>query len=264
MKAIIKRGVQRMWIKDGKTVIEEVEDSVAVEKALRIKINGKDALRLYCSPVMVRELVVGLLLTEEIIKGAWCAERMEISYGDEIVVNISSEVEPSMEGATITSGCVGGITFEKRERGYYISGESNISVNLEPKIPSQRLKELFNEFQLRSNLYRSTGCIHSAALSDGKVIIAFAEDIGRHNAIDKLIGYCILENIPLNGKMVLVSGRLSSEMITKCAKWSIPMVVSRTAPTTRALEIAQRTGMTVIGFMRGERFNVYTHPERIL
>jgi FdhD protein len=96
------------------------------------------------------------------------------------------------------------------------------------------------------------------------VIIAFAEDIGRHNAIDKLIGYCILENIPLNGKMVLVSGRLSSEMITKCAKWSIPMVVSRTAPTTRALEIAQRTGMTVIGFMRGERFNVYTHPERIL
>jgi FdhD protein len=155
MKAIIKRGVQRMWIKDGKTVIEEVEDSVAVEKALRIKINGKDALRLYCSPVMVRELVVGLLLTEEIIKGAWCAERMEISYGDEIVVNISSEVEPSMEGATITSGCVGGITFEKREREY-------ISVNLELKIPSQRLKELFNEFQLRSNLYRSTGCIHSA------------------------------------------------------------------------------------------------------
>ncbi len=256
MNAILKREVKKIRIKDGKTFIEEVEDPVAVEKALRITVNGRNALRLYCSPVMVRELVVGLLLTEDIIKGSWCAERMEILYGEEIVVNLTSEEDISLEGATITSGCVGGITFEKRQLRYIETPG--------PRIDPERLKALFNEFQLRSELYKSTGCIHSAAISDGRILIAFAEDIGRHNAIDKIIGYCILEDIALEGKVMFASGRLSSEMVTKCARWSIPIVVSRTAPTTRALEIAERAGMTVIGFMRADRFNIYTHPERLL
>ncbi len=256
MNGIIRRRVKKARLKEGKLFFEEVEDPVAVEKALTIQVNGRDLLRLYCSPVMVRELVVGLLLGEGIVKGSWCAERMEIVYGDEITVNVSSEEDISLEGATITSGCVGGVTFERKEIKS-VGGEKI-------RIEAQRLKELFNEFQLRSELYKSTGCIHSAALSDGKVLLAFAEDIGRHNAIDKIIGYCILEDIELEGKVMFASGRLSSEMVTKCARWSIPVVASRTAPTTRALEIAERTGMTVIGFMRADRFNVYTHPERIL
>lgn len=256
MNAILKRQIRRVRIKEGKVLFEDAEDPIAVEKALRIKVNGKNLLRLYCSPVMVRELVVGLLLTEELLKGSWCAERMEILYGDEIVVNLASEEEISIGGATITSGCGGGITFEKDRE--VIAGDPLL------KFDPERIKTLFNEFQLRSGLYKSTGCIHSAALSDGRILIAFAEDIGRHNAIDKIIGYCILEDIPLKGKVLFASGRLSSEMVTKCAKWSIPLVVSRTAPTTRALEIADRAGMTVIGFMRGDRFNIYTHPERLL
>lgn len=256
MNGIIRRKIKKVKIKDGKPFFEELEDPVAVEKALRLQVNGKDALRLYCTPVMVRELVVGILLTEDIVNASWCAERMEIVYGDEIVVNIISEAQLSMEGATITSGCVGGITFEKKvlkDVGY-----------TEMKIKAENLRTLFHEFQLRSDLYKSTGCIHSAALSDGKVLFAFAEDIGRHNAIDKIIGYCILEDIKPEGQIMFASGRLSSEMVAKCARWSIPVVVSRTAPTTRALEIAEKTGMTVVGFMRGDRFNIYTHPERIL
>jgi len=262
MNAIIKRKIKKAKIKDGRIYLEDVDDPVAVEKALRIKVNGKDTLRLYCSPVMVRELVVGMLLTEDIIKGSWCAERMEIIYGDELIVDVSTDDLPSseggisLEGATITSGCVGGITFERKEVRDVGSPEL--------KIESERLRVLFNEFQLRSDLYKSTGCIHSAALSDGRILIAFAEDIGRHNAIDKIIGFSILEDIPLEGKIIFASGRLSSEMVSKCARWSIPVVVSRTAPTTRALDIAEKAGMTVIGFMRGERFNIYTHPERIL
>ncbi|MCX7792975.1 MAG: formate dehydrogenase accessory sulfurtransferase FdhD [Thermodesulfovibrionales bacterium] len=256
MSGIIKRKVKKAKIKENTLHIEEVDDPIAVERALRIRVNGKDVLRLYCTPLMVRELVVGLLLGEDIIRGSWCAERMEILYGDEITVNVIAEEEPVLEGVTITSGCVGGLTFEKKELRHVGSQ----SLRLEPF----RLKELFNEFQLRSILYRSTGCIHSAALSDGKILLAFAEDIGRHNAIDKIIGYSILERIELEGKIIFASGRLSSEMITKCARWSVPVVVSRTAPTTRALDIAERTGMTVVGFMRADRFNVYTHPERIL
>lgn len=256
MNGIIKRKVRKLRLKESGLQVEVVEDQVAVEKALRIRVNGKDALRLYCTPLMVRELVVGLLLGEGIIKGSWCAERMEILYGEEIVVDVPSEGDIFIEGATVTSGCVGGVTFEKKE----IKPVGGESLRFDPR----RLRELFNEFQLRSTLYLSTGCIHSAALSDGKILIAFAEDIGRHNAIDKIIGYSVLENIELEGKVILASGRLSSEMITKCARWAIPVVISRTAPTTRAIEIAERAGMTVIGFMRADRFNVYTHPERIL
>ncbi len=260
MNATLKRKVKRVRLKEKDVIFEEMEDPVAVEKALRIKVNGRDLLRLYCTPLMVRELVVGLLLTEEIIKGSWCAERMEIVYGEEIVVDVVSELSGEVTAlggeVTITSGCAGGVTFEKKE----IRDVGYKDLRVRPEV----LKNLFNEFQMRSDLYKSTGCIHSAALSDGRILIAFAEDIGRHNAIDKVIGYAVLEDIKLGGKIMFASGRLSSEMISKCARWSIPLVVSRTAPTTRALDIAEKAGMTVVGFMRGDRFNIYTHPERIL
>jgi FdhD protein len=91
-----------------------------------------------------------------------------------------------------------------------------------------------------------------------------AEDIGRHNAVDKVVGYCLLEGIPMQDKIILVSGRLSSEIATKCARWDIPIVVSRAAPTALAVDIAEKRGITMVGFMRGKRLNIYTHPERII
>jgi FdhD protein len=109
-----------------------------------------------------------------------------------------------------------------------------------------------------------TGCIHSAAISDGQHILVVGEDIGRHNAVDKVTGYCFLEDIPLNDKIILVSGRLSSEMATKCSRWGIPIVVSRAAPTGLAIDIADKRGITMVGFMRGKRLNIYTNPHRIV
>jgi FdhD protein len=94
-------------------------------------------------------------------------------------------------------------------------------------------------------------------------MLCLAEDIGRHNAVDKVIGYALLEDIAFSGKIMLASGRLSSEIVSKCAKWGIPMVASRTSPTSLALEIAEKCGVTVAGFVRADRFNVYTSPERI-
>jgi FdhD protein len=94
--------------------------------------------------------------------------------------------------------------------------------------------------------------------------LCLAEDIGRHNAVDKVIGYCLLEGISFSDKIMLASGRLSSEIVSKCAKWSIPIVASRTAPTSLALEIAEKSGLTVVGFIRTDRLNVYTNPQRII
>jgi len=247
--------IKRHIFRNSGSLTEEREDLVGVEKRLRISVNGREVLSLYCTPLMVRELVVGMFMTEDIIKGGWCAERMTIEYNDDVMVDIPAEGEVSMEGGVITSGCIGGITFPKRLALQQI--DDSFSINAED------LKNLFREFQTASGLYKLTGCVHSAGLSDGKQIICLAEDIGRHNAVDKVIGYALLENIPFKGKIMLASGRLSSEIVSKCARWGIPMVASRTSPTSLALDIAEKSGVTVAGFIRADRFNIYTHPQRI-
>ncbi|HXX58736.1 MAG TPA: formate dehydrogenase accessory sulfurtransferase FdhD [Thermodesulfovibrionales bacterium] len=251
METIIRRKVCRHT--DGTSELSD--DSLALEKKVRISVNDREIISLYCTPLMIRELVVGLLMTEGIIQGNWCADRMGIEYGDEIRVNIPAEGEVSMEGKTVTSGCVGGITFDKKIESGPIHDAFTIN--------KADLKNIYGEFQRKSELYKITGCIHSAALSDGRSLICFAEDIGRHNAVDKVIGYAVLEHIPLSGKLLLASGRISSEIATKCSRWGIPLLVTRTAPTHLAVEIAERMHVTLVGFMRGNRFNVYTHPERI-
>jgi len=251
----MERAVRRRIRKHTDGSFEDVEDLIALEKKVRISVNGKEIIALYCTPHMVKELVVGLLMTEGIIRGNWCADRMSILFGEEILVDVPAEGEVVLEGKTVTSGCVGGVTFEKKIEAEVISDPFTID--------RSSLKYIFSDFQARSELYKLTGCIHSAALSDGKVILCFAEDIGRHNAVDKVIGYALLENIPFAGKIMLASGRISSEISSKCSRWGIPILATRTAPTNLAVEIAEKRGVTVVGFMRGNRFNVYTHPERI-
>jgi len=233
------------------------DDFIALESRLRVRINGKDAFSLYCSPIMIKELVVGFIMTEGIINGNWCMETVSISnIGDEIVADVSSTEEPDLSGSTITSGCAGGRTFMSKKALSRIEDQFSISAS--------KLSELYKRFQNISPLYRLTGCVHSAALSDGEEILCFAEDIGRHNAVDKVIGYALLEGLDFKGKIMLTSGRITSEVATKCLKWGIPILSSRAAPTELALRIATTGDMTLIGFIRGKRFNIYSAPQRIL
>lgn len=248
--------IKRIIRKNSGDEFEQVEDSIAIEQRLRILVNGKEILSMYCTPLMIRELVVGMLMSENIIKGSWCGEKMSIVYGEDIVVDVPSDSEVSTEGAVITSGCIGGITFPKRAALKKIEDPFTIK--------AARLKDLFRDFQKMSGLHHLTGCIHTAGLCDSESVVCIAEDIGRHNAVDKVIGYALLEEIPFRGKMVLASGRLSSEIVAKCARWEIPVVGSRTAPTSLALDIADKSGVTVVGFIRGDKLNVYTHFERII
>lgn len=233
-----------------------IEDTIAVEKRLRILANGQDLLSLYCSPSMIRELITGLVMTEGIVEGGWCAERISIEYGDEILADIPAEGQVTEKGAIRTSGCIGGIT--------YAHGGAPEKAAYAGKVSRDALITIFGKFQNISRSYRLTGCIHSAAIAEKKNVIIHAEDIGRHNAVDKIIGYCLIENIPMDNKIMLVSGRLSSEIAYKCARWKIPIVASRTAPTLRAVETAEQSGITLIGFLREKRFNIYSRAERIL
>jgi FdhD protein len=234
---------------------EEVEDVVAVEKKVRISVNGEHALSLYCSPQMIRELVVGVVFNESLISGGWCAERISITYGDEINVDIPATGTITGGEKVITSGCAGGISLNRPLPEERISDPSVFSL--------QDIRELYREFQKRSEGYKATGGVHSAALADGQRILVFTEDIGRHNAVDKVIGYALLEDIPFPGKIMLASGRLSSEIVLKCGRSSIPVIISRAAPTSLSIDIAESSGLTLIGFARGDRMNIYAGKQRI-
>jgi FdhD protein len=245
--------IKRKIIKIHGSSSEEIEDHVAVEKKLKITINGKDFITLYCTPIMIKELITGLFLTEGIFREM--PLEISIVYGNEPLVDIISNEVISTEDITIARR-VAGISYERKRKIEKVENDFSID--------SGSLWNIFNEFQQRSDLFSLTGCFHIAALSDGEKIIAFAEDIGRHNAVDKVIGYSILNNISFNEKLMLVSCRISSEIILKCSRWGIPIIASRAAPTTLAIEIAETSGITLIGFVRGERMNIYTNPQRII
>jgi len=249
MDPYIKRKIIKYQGASGK----ETEDSVAVEKKLRLFLNGKEIISVHCTPLMIHELINGLLLTEGILKinipaGAI---RMENNRDVRVYIAVPEEAEKN-------------IAFSRHLGGVTLSKEKTFKALVDSfSLTCRELKEIFGEFHQKSELFRLTGCFHSAALSDGKSILAFAEDIGRHNAIDKVTGYALLNDISFRGKLMLVSCRISSEIVSKCARWEIPVIASRAAPTDLAVEIAEAAGMTLIGFVRGENLNIYTNPQRI-
>jgi len=234
---------------------QQIDDILAIEKKIKIFINDQEIVSLSASPIYVKELITGFLKTEEILKGDWCHEKISIyDNGKEIEVKVSLEGFVSLENKTITSGCMSSVSFIKDLK-------SKIEDDL--KINPEKLFTLFKDFQTNSLLFKKTGCIHAAGLADENNILFIAEDVGRHNAVDKVIGWALLNKVSFKRKIMLVSGRISSEMVLKTAKWKIPMIVSRTAPTSLAVELADKVNLTIIGFLRGNRFNIYTSPERI-
>ena len=116
---------------------------------------------------------------------------------------------------------------------------------------------------LNSELHQTTGGIHIVALADKEKIIAVSEDIGRHNALDRVIGHGLRNGVDFSKTFTIVSGRISSEMVRKCLIANISVIVSRGATTTLAVDIAEKTGLTVVGFARGGKMNIYSHPHRI-
>ena len=127
--------------------------------------------------------------------------------------------------------------------------------------------EIFNmveKFISRSKIFKATGGIHGAALCDTKGIIVFSEDIGRHNAIDKVFGECMLRDFSTHDRIIVTSGRISSEIVLKVARTEIPLLISKSAPTDIGVKLADDLGITLVGFVRKRRMNVYTHAHRVV
>ncbi|MFH0913661.1 MAG: formate dehydrogenase accessory sulfurtransferase FdhD [Chloroflexota bacterium] len=239
------------------------EETVAREFPLTIVFNNKELVTMLCSPDALEELAVGFLFSEGLLQSKDELGKVLADPRRGIVrVETRGEREVDTEQVFkrfITSGCGRGASFY-----------SPADAQAQPKIESgitiapQAVFTLMSEFQHRSEVFRATGGVHSAALSDGEKILVFAEDIGRHNALDKIFGQCLLKDMSLADRIILTSGRISSEMLLKVARRKIPVVISKSAPTDLGVKLARDLGVTLIGFVRGKRMNVYANEERVV
>jgi len=242
--------------------VSSVADMVIKEYALTIVLDGEEFITLLCTPSNLDCLTVGFLLSESVIKSKNDIGKIRIDAENgiaEVSTIESSVIAKKLLGKrTMTTGCGKGSTFYNA-----LDSISCKKVSSDMGISAQAILELMREFNKRSELFLSTGGVHSVALAATGIML-FHEDVGRHNAMDKIIGEASLKDIPLADKLVLTSGRVSSEMLIKAAKGRIPVIISRSAPTDLAVELAGQLGITVIGFARGQRMNVYSNPERII
>jgi FdhD protein len=234
-------------------IFSESEHEVVLEVPLTITVNGRHALTVMTSPVMVRELVTGLLYTERIIHEPGEIESMQIEP-DRVSVLTKNPFKILISKKTVLSGCGGSSSF--------------LDVAKLPKITSDLVIDVADirnamKKTLQSDLHAKTGGVHIVGLFTPGVVVCIAEDIGRHNALDRVIGYGLLNNVIFSQTFAVSSGRVSSEMVRKCLIAGIAAIVSRSATTSLAVEMAEKTGLAIIGFARSDQMNIYTHPERV-
>lgn len=238
------------------------EDLVVKEVPVTLFLNDQEFVTLICSPGDLKELVVGFLCSEGILQKHEDLKDITINENDGLIwVETAGEAK---SGETFLKRFITTCCGRGRASFYFINdagGISSVASNL--RATPREIFFLSEQLEKNSSLFRETGGVHNAALCSVDKVIAFYEDIGRHNAVDKIFGRCFLEDIPLQDKILVFSGRISSEILIKVAKMGIPVLVSRSAPTDLALNLADDLGITVVGFAREGRLNVYTHHHRV-
>lgn len=238
---------------------EAIEAHTIVESPVSLTVNGQVWTTFMCTPVHLEALMVGFLFNEGVIDSIKEVEDVRIcEHGDNVDVWLAHEASKP-DSWTRTSGCTGGVTAVasiERPRPATVSEEFNLS----PEQVNQLVEMLFES----QELYRETGGVHTSALSDGKEVILSAEDIGRHNTLDKIAGMCLMQNTWPAKRVLITTGRISSEMLQKAVRMGTRIIASRTSPSSLSIELAQAWGITLIGYARRTRFNLYAAPERIL
>ena len=241
---------------------ETLSDPVTVEAPMTIFLNGEELVTLLCTPEKMDLLALGFLRSEGLLASLDEVTALRLKE-DEGLVEVELKggaglAERLYGKRTITSGCGKGTVFFQA-----LDALRSRPVSGTLKLPAERAWELMRSLQEKAVMFKETGGVHSAAVADLEGIILFCEDIGRHNAVDKIAGQCLVEGIALEDKVLVTSGRLSSEMLLKAAKLQLPLLISRSAPTSLSIELAEALNITLVGFVRGRRMNIYTHAWRV-
>lgn len=235
-----------------------VESGVIEEALVCIFVNGQELATFMCTPHYLEELALGFLRSEGFIQSMADIEVLTLSASGSCVdiwLRDLSFTPPKRR--IITSGCGGGVTFDDLS-------QRHPSLNTAMSVTPAQVSALMQKLHLAAELYKEVRGVHTSALSDGQELLLVAQDVGRHNTIDRLWGQALQRGLPTEGLILLASGRISSEMINKAAKMKIPLIISRTSPTSLSVELGRTWNITLIGYARGNQFRVYSAPERVV
>ncbi len=238
------------------------EDTVVREVPITIYFNKEEIVTILCSPDQIKELTIGFLLSEGFIK-----DRNDLftvgHHCEENIIRVEGRPRPEQKGIMnkrVMSACCGknrvSFNFENDASLVRVQ-ESTVRVTLDEAI------YFANYLDHNSPLFQETGGIHNGGVGYAGEVRFTCHDIGRHNVLDKILGRAYLLDLDLSDHVLFFSGRVSSEILLKVAKMKIPILLARSAPTDLALALAEDLNITLVGFARGDRLNIYTCPERI-
>lgn len=240
---------------------EPVDVRVIHEAAVTLTVNGENWLSFACTPTQLEELAVGFLFNEGFIHSQEEIAAIDVCHKQTNVDVWLHHAVKRPQNWRRTSGCTGGFTAANSDAAEAAQPALNRTPNehVQPAVLLEGMDQLLKA----QELYRESGGVHCSAVMDSTQIRAQAEDIGRHNTLDKLAGALLLGNLHFSPMIVLTTGRISSEMLQKSARMGASTIVSRTSPTTESVRLAEQLGITLVGYARRNGFLVYAHPERL-
>jgi len=235
------------------------ERRVVREAPWTIHVNDQELVTLFCTPEKLNFLVLGFLAAEGVIDSLDDVLLLQVCEDQEGVIDVKLKArEFSLPGRPILlSGCGRGVTF-----GDLSGSEPPIESALQ--VSAEQIARLMRELRHQAEIHHVAGGTHASALSDGNQLLVVAEDVGRHNTLDKIRGECLFREILTKDRLLLTTGRVSSEMVVKAVKMGVPIVASRSSPTDLAIRLASDWEMTVVGYVRGGKMNVYSRPDRVV
>lgn len=237
---------------------------IAAEYPLTIYVNGDEFATLVCTPSDLEEMVVGFLASEGVIRFYHEINQLEIDVKQGLAyveLNRSVHQVKDFYAKRVIGSCCG----KSRQSFYFYSDlRTAKTIRTAPTIPIQTCFALMKRLQEKSAAFKTTGGVHNAALCTPEELLIMRTDIGRHNALDKLYGHILINGISTADKIIAFSGRISSEVLLKVSKIGVGILLSKSAPTDLALQMANELNVTTVGFIRNNELNIYTHPERIL
>jgi FdhD protein len=241
---------------------QPVETPVVTERPLTLFLNAREIVTMMTIGDHPDLLAVGYLLNQNMLQAD--DEITAIDYDDDletIVVRTKrvTDYEDKLKKKVQTSGCAQGTVF-----GDLMDDLDNVHLSPDARIHTSWLIELTRKINTLPSLYLKAGAIHGCVLCQGNVPLVYMEDVGRHNAVDKIAGFMFLNDIPADDKIFYTTGRLTSEMVIKTIKMGLPILASRSGFTAWGVELAQRFNLTLIGRARGKRFVALAGLERIV
>ena len=236
---------------------QQIDADVVEESLACISLNGSEVATFMCSPHELDKLAIGFLYNEGFINSLEDIHHLRVSKQETCVDIWLKDTSISVpERHITTAGCGGGVTFDD------LSQEHD-PLDIDLHVSARDLAALMRQMHLGAKLYQRSRGIHTAALADTKQLLLQVEDIGRHNCLDKLRGAALVDNIKTHGRILLSSGRISSEMLNKARRLETPIICSRTSPTSLSVALAKAWNITIVAYLRQDRMRIYAHPNRL-